>query len=321
MAFDTTPWLIDGGAIHSAEVSRTLAYAALGGGEGVVEALDLKVSAATTPDNRIRAALGACGINNTYPSQTQQAYVGRNTTDEYLTIAPTAGTVRTDLIVARIDDPQFGGSAPLPGGPFIKLAVISNVGAGVSEVPSGITYPAIALARIDIPANTGTITNAMITDVRKLIKPRKSREIQLHSPAASTLLYGAYPAYENWPRSAGWQLAIPAWATKVILIGQLGGIRFFAPGAVGFLRLKLGVDASAVISAATAFNAADAPGYVRSSLLVASEISIPAAYRGTTQTVAIQGSLSAGTGSQRPDADSGSTTVLDVEFTEAPASS
>lgn len=322
MAFDNVPWLVDGGAVHSAEVSRTLAYVALGGAEGVVGPLDLKVSASSIPDGRVRNAAGACGITNTYPSQSQQSYVGRNTSDDYVNIAPTAAAGRSDLVIARIDDPQYGGTTPTDPavGPYIKTAVLSNVGAGVTEVPSSVLYPAVALARIDIPASTGTITNAMITDVRKLINPRASREIQLHSTTGTTVLTAVGPSYMNWPRAGGWQISIPTWATKMIVIGQLGGIRFGSPGAYGNLRIKLGTDANEVITPTTSFNGVENTGNTRDALLVAGQIYIPAAYRGTNQVIAIQGSLSGGTGSQRPDADFGSTTVIDIEFVEAPAS-
>lgn len=321
MAFDSVPWVIDGGAQHSAEIARTVAYAAFGGAEGVVEAADLKVTASATPDNRVRAALGAFGILNTYPQQTHQAYAGRNPADTYITIAPTAGAARSDLIVARINDPQYGGSAQLPGGPFAYLDVISNVGSTADKVPAGTSFPAIPLARVTIPPSTGTITNAMITDLRSLIRQRSKREVFVIQPSTADIIASGTPIYSDEPAGAYPDIKIPSWATRATISYQVGGLKFTAADGKGALRIRIGTDALAVVTQDTPW---DNTGSSSSSFRIAASgggsIRIPPEYRGTAQRVALQGTNHTGVlTAQRGTLDAGSTIVVDVEFTEDPS--
>lgn len=316
---DSTPWAVDGGAVHTAALARTLAYAALGGAQGVVEVGDLKVTASPTPDNRVRAAAGAAGILNSYPGQTHQAYIVRNPADDYITIGAAGSAARSDLIVARIDDPQFGGSAPLPGGPFAKLAVVTNVGAGVTKLPSNLGYPAIVLSRVDVPANTATITNAMLTDLREVLAPRSKREVVIVQPSAADTVSSASPTYANEPATGYPAIKIPTWATRAIISLSIGGVKFTAPDGKGNFRARIGTDADAVATQATSWDTNGmATGGIRQAIIGGGKVNIPASYRGTLQEVAVQGTHVSGASTTRAILDTGSTVVLDIEFVEDP---
>lgn len=320
MALDPVPWVVDGGAIHSAAVARTLAYVATGGKSGVAEGGDLAVKQKTVAAGSVDVLPGAYGIENTYPDQTSQSYVGRVLSNTSVNIAPTAGSIRSDMIVMRIDDPEFGGSTPpsVPNGPYAKLEVLSNVGAGVTEVPGGLGYPAIPLARIDIPVSTTNITQAMIKDIRKLVAPRRERSVLLYQPGGDIPLTATNPTYMNWPKAAGWDLLIPAWASSAAVVGHMAGIKFVDSGGNGQTLIKLGTDGNAVSTQATAYNTADTgPDQTRQLLMAAGPLAIPTSYKGTTQTIALRGALITSTTGQRAVADQSSTIVLDVEFIES----
>ena len=78
MAWDSTPWFVGGGAHHSPEVARVLAYAASSGAEGIVTPEALRVRPLAVPGTSVRIAPGACLIVNRYPGGAWQTYVGRN---------------------------------------------------------------------------------------------------------------------------------------------------------------------------------------------------------------------------------------------------
>lgn len=82
---------------------------------------------------------------------------------------------RSDLIVAQVEDPNMAGepwqTPTNPAvGPYIFTRVIPNVPAGTTSLrPLGYSgRSAIVLARVDLPASTGTVTASMITDLREL---------------------------------------------------------------------------------------------------------------------------------------------------------
>jgi len=171
MAFDPVPFFVGGGALHSAEAARQLAYAVTGGAAGVAAAGDLEITQLPVAGTSVRAASGGAVIPNLYPGGSQQSYTVRaaSTTDVSVT-ATGSGAGRVDLVIARIDDPHYGGTIPadVTVGPYDRLDIIQNVAAGSTDIPAGLAYPAIALARLDIPASTATITTSMITDLRKV---------------------------------------------------------------------------------------------------------------------------------------------------------
>jgi hypothetical protein len=173
VTLDTVPWAISQpGALHSFETARALAYIACDGRTGVAGPTDMSVVAKTIASAQVRVLGGVASIVSTYSNQGGQAYAARNAGEEEVTV-PAATTARSDMLVLRINDTKYGGGTPdnAASGPYAKFELISNVGSSATTLPVGLGYPAIALARIDIPANTQAITNAMIKDLRRTVRP------------------------------------------------------------------------------------------------------------------------------------------------------
>lgn len=206
MPLDTVPWAIKGGAVHSTEVARALAYTATGGESGVTRGDDLRVRQLPTASTSVRVSAGSAAIVNSYSGQSGQSYIVRNTSDENIAI-PAATTARSDLLVLRIDDPQYGGTAVPDAqkavGPYVRFALISNVGSTATTVPSGIDFPCIPLARIDLPANTGTVTDAHIKDLRKIANPKPGTLQIINKRWGDT-----YDPLKHTPKTVSWTTSV-----------------------------------------------------------------------------------------------------------------
>lgn len=327
MAWDSVPWFVGGGAQHSPEIARVLSYAAFGGAEGIVGPPDLQVVEQGVPDDTVQVLPGAASILNRASAQEYQAYVARLPSAESVSIAPTgAGETRSDLIVARVEDPWLAGEpwadpADPTTGPYVFTRVISNVPAGtktLQEVNPG--ESGIALARIDLPASTGTVTQAMIQDLRVLPAPRREQRLYVHNQTAqgNTL---SNSTFATWPLQATWQVEIPEWATRVQIAGTLAGYKIVEGGnggnVFGDFRASLGSLTTQQTlynhSAPTGFGRIDAGGSA-----VGDDLLIPESDRGTTQTLALEAKRDGGsTGCNLESAD-GQVTFFQVVFYEAP---
>lgn len=314
MALDPVPWFVGGGAEHSPDVARMVAYAATGGAAGVLGNLDFRITSTPVPGTNVRIAAGAGVVPNGYlpaPDFGKQSYIAR--ADSVTDIAVTAtgsGAGRSDLVVLRMDDPQFGGQAPvdIENGPYVRFAIISNVAAGTTQLPTDLGYPALLLARIDLPASTGTVTQGMIVDLRKLPAPRRQRDVYSMQPTSgSTVTSSTMIAFTP---QANRTVVIPSWATKVKVIAHIAGARAVTAALVGTLRADLG-------TLTTQEAAQDMDAETRHTLLVADTLDVPVAMRGTSQVLALKAKRLSGTGSLATDAYS--TVLWDIEFLETPS--
>ena len=338
---DDTPWMVGGGAEHSPEVARGLAYAATSGNEGIAKSADLRVLAQAVPNGSVRVMGGTASMLNKYAGGSGQTYIGRNASSTTVTIAPTTSAGgRTDLVVLRILDPQYEGSVPANPNTFqyTRLTVIQGVSANTKSVDSlNLNYPAVALAKVPIPASTATITSAMITDLREMANPRVQSQIETR-PNWSGDDIGrnlelttrtAYPAGEWWPNAGGqngtgaYYVDIPKWATRMQISMEWLSVRMEAKAGWGYVWVSYGPGAG---SATPTFYTqgfqwdANESNTYRTNLKVAQEVSIPAAWRGTTQPFVGRGTklnpASGYTGKTELTATSGM--VLDIRFLEIP---
>lgn len=312
MAVENVPWMVAGGAEHSAESARTLAHMALEGGEGVTKSTDMLVKPLAIAGDAVRISPGTGGIENRYPGATSESYIARVTSDTNVTIAPTAGSPRSDLIVLRIDDPQYGGTVPADRkvGPYVRPDIIPNVGSAATKAPAGTNYPVLVLARVDVPASTGTITGAMIKDLRKLARPRRQRDILTKTSSTATL--NSTAAYVPFPASAGFEVEIPIWATRVRVVANLAGAIAAGPGA-GFIRVQVG----SLNGTSTSVDEGITGNPQRWASFAVLNLPVPIAMRGTTQTVNLYGQKTGGTSFSSTGATS---LALDLEFLEEPSS-
>ncbi|MCX5070831.1 hypothetical protein OOJ91_33845 [Micromonospora lupini] len=323
--WDSVPWMVGGGAQHSAEVARVLAYVACRGNEGVVAAGDLTVRALAVPGGSVTVSPGACSILCRATGQMHQAYTGRNTTDDPVPIpATTSSGGRSDLIIARVEDPWLAGE-PWPDptdptvGPYIRSVRVPGVPAGTTTLAQlGLGYTGIELARIDIPPSTGTFTQAMIKDLRKIANPRRERRVVVSSPAANDDVTST-TVWKDWPGVAVKSVAVPSWATQVKMTTHVGGALIYNDKTDGYLRNRIG---AATFGQETRFdtNSAVAGNGIDRTLMTADELAIPASLRGTSVPIALQAILSlrgsSGTGLLR--GYQGTTVVSDLEFVEVP---
>lgn len=251
MTWDPTPWFIGGGAQHSPEVARLLAYATSGGAEGVVEPADLKVSPLAVPGGSVRIAPGACLLRNRYPGGGQQSYVGRLAMQDTVPVTPTGSAGgRSDLVVARVLDPQYEGSAPSDPTDFdyVRTAVIEGVAASTIASAQAaraycrtLGYPAIPLGGITLPASTGTVTAGMIRDLRAVALPREKRGQRMAFPTGNNTM--PTTSYSSWPADVRTQVDIPEWATRALVLAHLSGIEVIGNGrTVAGVRTYLGPE-------------------------------------------------------------------------------
>ena len=242
--WDSTPWAVRS-ARHSAEVGRLLSYAATSGAEGTVGAADLKVSALVSPGGSVRVAPGGIIMLNRYGGGGQQSYVGRNPVEHTVAIQPTTSAGgRSDLIVARVIDPQYEGAQPPDPYTFqyMLTSVIQGVSSSVTTAHQlNLGYPAVALARIDIPVSTSNITNAMITDLRNPANPRTQRRIFAATAGSNQTVTGA--GFVPFPTYAP-SVVVPPWATYVSMVATITGIGNVG-SAEGIFFSKLGGKKSA----------------------------------------------------------------------------
>lgn len=327
---DSTPWFVGGGAQHSPEVARLLAYASTSGAEGVVEPASLRVSAQSTPNGTVAVRPGAALILNRYAGGGQQTYVLRNATSTSVTIPATgSGGGRTDAIIARVLDPQYEGSAPSDPVTFqySRLERIGSVPGNLTRVEQlGLSYPAVLLAKVTIPASTGTITNGMITDLREVAIPRRQRLLFAYALTSSDgvqTLYSGDEQGQAFPQDrAEWRVDVPSWATRVNIAAMWGGVKFDPQpgGNWGDAWVRVGAlsDSDGFNTQSTRWDTSDRmSGVFREPWHVAASRWVPAGLRGKNIPVYLRAKSVQGAAAGRPQLDAASSISLDIEFVEA----
>lgn len=297
MAIDR--WFIGGGAEHTPESARRLVYASTGGSEGVGGVNDLKVMPLAVPGGGVRVVVGSALIKSRYIGGETQTYMGTVYQEETVSVAATgSGAGRSDLVVMRVEDPFAAGSpwdtpTPIETSPYIHIRVISGVPAGTTrlqDVPGYTNDTALTLARIDIPASTGTIIPAMIIDLRKLAQPRtQTYRHRENAPAENADMSSS--TFVQWPPVGIW-VAIPEWATHVWLNGELAGANAVNSAISGEIRLRFGPT---IVTNPTAVNEQTGFGS-RINYPLGSKLPIPESMRGTSVQIIPQARRTGGSG-------------------------
>jgi hypothetical protein len=267
MTFETSAWAIDG-ALLTSSLARRAEYAAVGGAQGVVQKGDLKVTELDVPGVGVLISEGVGLLRNDYQTTPNETYVVSNQEEHMFPDMPGVSVAATSWIMAIvIGDPEFDqvghpwmGSDDPPVGEeqtfnYVRPTLIQV--ANSSTTTLDVDYPALVLARIDIPGGETTITNSMITDLRTLARPRQSQEIFV-SPAnawpTSTPEYiPAGSTYGNWGHPAWFPtVKVPEWATRAIVVASINGIRIkdTTANVTGFVRMQVG----SVVGASTTFD-------------------------------------------------------------------
>lgn len=221
MTFDPVPWAITG-ASTQAFVARMLANIATNGSQGVLLPGDMKVTQLSSPGGGVQIAAGGAVINN--QQAPGESYIGKATTSTTISVAPTGGAARSDLIVAYVIDPDFAPWSPyttpaqILNGPYFLPNVLSGVAPSTTSAQAVVSYAAVALARIDIPSSTSTITNAMIHDLRSLANPRSLRALSIQPGVSdSQEMPVTQTTFTQFP-SNSFSITVPTWATNADVI-------------------------------------------------------------------------------------------------------
>lgn len=291
------PWMVGGGAEHQAEIGRALAYAQSNGGEGVGSYLDCKVMASTVADNQIHVQPGVVTMLNRYGGGVRQSYVGlcQEQTNDTVPSTTSSGS-RSDLVVARVVDQQYGGAAPadLQDGPYMFTEIIANVPSTTKRFSQlGLAYPAVELARIDRPSSTATVAQSQIVDLRRLTRPRRekftARYVTQNGSAPGTGAGQSEFYIKN--TETGWKdfhtfspIPVPEWAGRMVVTAPITSMGF--SGGTEYVEFLIMFGATGMIidsqtGVADVNNAGNAYGdLANQDILVADDITIPAGWRG-----------------------------------------
>jgi hypothetical protein len=279
------------------------------GSQGVIGHLDCRVQATSPATAGINITSGGVTILG-QEATLQGSYTAWNSgTDSTLTIAATGGSPRSDMIIARAEDPTFSGSpwGGSPGAQIVFPRVISGVSSSATQAPGG--QSAIPLARIDIPASTAAITNAMIHDLRAVANPQTTTGVLFAAGPGSGTDWTVSTTPHAWPPGASWQVQIPSSATQMVVMWQISNVfQDTTSWARGFVYPVFGTSVSSPVLAfpTTLVSYPAATTSPRVTISGTSQVSIGTSLRGTTQTLQFAqttdgsqiGTLSAGEGTQ-----------------------
>jgi hypothetical protein len=155
----------------------------------------------------------------------------------------------------------------------------------------------------------------MIVDIRKIANARRDRNLYVQSPASiSNEIGGTTPTYTNFTTAAGWSVPVPDWASTVKIKIDVGQLRYASGNFTGVMRATLG---SSLTLQNILLDDNQGGGVRRGTVVFADTLTIPDAYRGTSQTLRIQAGGAPGNAGL-VSVDSATTIVGDVEFFEAP---
>jgi hypothetical protein len=311
------PWTVDNGILSSATL-RSVPRAAAPDG-GILHPTDLLVTALDAPGPAVQVAAGACVIPN--PIHLGEGYSAILASGEQADIAPTdASGPRSDLIVARFEDPNVDGQWAIPtdptAGPYVFTRVISGVPAGttsVQDVRPGDT--AITLARVDLPASTSSVLASMVTDLRQLTQTKTKRTVFQLSGLRDTTNDNQGAITDTWqefPLGAAFNAMVPAWANHCVIEATWANLRKGdSTDSRGQLRTSL-----AGVSVTPIPYELNLPG--SATLVLAGELSVPPAQRGTVQPIALEGIGTAGYANPI-QAWRGTVVTLAVTWSQVPA--
>lgn len=317
MTWDGIPWFVEGTAA-SEETLRLVVEAAVCGGEGIIGPADLLVTALDAPAAAVRLGPGAMvARRRSALGGGSQAYAARMPTAEQVDIEP-AGVdgPRSDLVIARIEDPYGGETWPTPEdptvGPYVWTRVISDVPPGTTSIQDiDPDSTAVTLARVDLPAGASAVTAAMVTDLRQMARPRE-RTSRRYVPGwtAPDDLGAITSVWEVFPLGASWVERVPEWATHARVHVLLTGVLHpDAAEARGQVRVSFGEQRGPGMPYAVT-----QPG--RITVQAGHEFLLAPADRGQMREIDVEGIGTAGaTGVLRADA----ATVLSVEVTYSQA--
>lgn len=314
MALNPTP-IATTGAMHTAQQFRMMIRDLSRSNQGITEGDHMKVTALATPGGGVQIADGSAVIIGRV-STVQGSYSAYNIgVDTSVTISPTGGTGRSDMVILRVEDPDYEGTRDPAVDPIVYFQVVSNVSSSATTVPSG--YSAIPLARIDIPASTATITNAMIVDLRQVANPRRDRILTpYYAQDPLVEISGTSETWKTHPNLTMANLAIPSWAATAKIVFSATNLRLADGNVWGGFRFMLGTEeATQWVSIDDNQGTAARRIYIEMVETISLTTTTGAAMRGTTQPFKSR-MRTRSTNAGKIGVDGATTFKIDVEFLE-----
>lgn len=305
-------YAVAGGQL-TAESLRQALDTLSGGAAGVSRPTDMKVTATGT--SAVQVAAGSALVPTRYVSSfSSSSYSLAQTAAEPVEVAATgSGGGATKYVIARVDDPQFGGTQPPD--PAVALYWRLQVVGTITNLP----YPFVALAKIVMPPSTTNITSAMIEDLRRVALPRKVRYLKAHRVSSSEVdtLSVAADAGEAWPNISAYTVYCPSWATSADVVATYAQV--YHPGGVfnGHIWVRLLVPNVGSITTPVNPILGESGGASRQTYVAAATVAVPSYMRGMDVNVQTFGRVAVGTAAAvQPSIRTSSGVVLDLEFQE-----
>lgn len=327
MTWSSLTYQIDNGNTTAQLWRQALEAAALGGQSigGIVNPLDCVV---TVPGTNLIPSISAGTVLIDGQEVFQQgAYAGFNPgPDTSLTVAPTTGTPRSDMVVIRVEDPTFTASpwGGLPANQLVFPRLITNVSSTATVPPGG--QSCIPLCRIDMPATASVVLQSYVVDLRQMANVKRSRSLLQASGAVTAVPWTLGTSPTAWPSLASWPVAIPSWATGIKIRWRLSNVVYTGGGtnwARGNVYPVFGASVSApnqvFASTLVSVNTA-ATSYEVLSIEGSADVAVSTALRGTTQTLQFAETTD-GTQTGIVQVTEGSVFIVDVELSQRPVTS
>jgi hypothetical protein len=314
VTFQSAAYAVDGNP-ESGNFLRLMLQSSTGGAQGIIGAQDLLVGPTTPTATAGILIQGGAMLIAGAETPYQGTYYGYNVgVDNSLSIAATGGSARSDMIVARAEDPTWSGSpwGNPASGQIIFPRVISNVSPGATAVPGG--YSAIPLARIDMPATTSTVQASYIHDLRNVAQPQRILQV-IGAQDTVTRNWTVGTAGVLWPPAANWQVAIPSWATIMQMNWEINDALWVSGWARGYVNPFFGTSVGSpnLAMPQTLVSIPAASGPYRHSIAGGFNVPIAASLRGTTQTLQFK-QVTDGTQTGILAVDEGSSYAIVYEF-------
>lgn len=211
----TILWAVTGSKF-SAEAARAETFKNTNGQRGVTLPTDLKVSALPVPGAFVRVTPGGASLPAGYAAAPGQSYSVTQTSSVDVPVAATgSGGAVTKYLLLRLTDPQYEGATPSDpvNHDYSSFVWVTTL--------TGLNYPYVPLVKLVQPASTATITNAMLTDIRKLARGRIEREVTSMNNGAVSTITGTTSAavWLNYTVTH----TVPEWANWVHIIVHISG--------------------------------------------------------------------------------------------------
>jgi len=329
MTFTKSAWAIDG-ALMDSSLARSLAYASMGGAQGIVRPNDLKVIPLGTPGNGVQITAGSGIVLNRYQgTAVNESYTVTNPSTHTLTSIPAATATETAYVVGVVvGDPDFSQA----GHPFMPSTIPTNQQSGYTYVRpmmlpfsafggGGVEtqkWPFLPLALVIRRANTSTITAGDIFDMRYMARERQKLEMNVAANLTTEQTITGSTTYAHFPNVIALECQIPEWATVCKINAFLEGARLMKAGQ-GNLAIQGLVNGTTYLTT-TATNIVElTPGSVgeRRTYHVAGEINV-AAYRGQNIRFYMRGNTANAASAAFLKSDQYSSVMCQAYFEELP---